>query len=64
MNNFIFFFKINSISEVFTRENRSAINDPLIFASSGESVLREGDKLTSSTQGLRFESISTSNPKT
>lgn len=34
----------------------------LILKSSGESVEREGDKLTSNSQALRFSSKSTSNP--
>ena len=40
------------------------MTDPLTLRSVGLSVLREGDRLTYNSQGLKLESTNTSNPYT
>ena len=44
--------------------NKSAITEPLTLRSVGLSVLSEGDRFTYNSQGLKLESIKTSNPNT
>jgi hypothetical protein len=46
-----------------TMVNRSAINADLILRSKGVSQAKEGDRLTSKSQGVRSSSISMSNPR-
>lgn len=45
-----------------TRVKRSASIADLIFRSKGWSMLRDGDKFTSRTQGFKWLSIKMSNP--
>lgn len=44
------------------RVNRSANISPFILRSKGASILSDGEKLTSKSQGFKNESTKTSNP--